>query len=1030
MSEHNKGIYLIEGLIEMASPSRAAAALTAVLAVSSASRAAAAAAEEEPQMRQLYSVRPAHVRYGAGATHAQSVLDRVWTALGAPLQTETAAIAATALRPRGPAHTTALLEVGNFEDPAYCPDGVAVKIISFAGVENKDWFSKSDPYATVAAKDNAGAAIKSKKGKDKPKTETIQNTLDKKHWNQFFCFPSPAVQATKVELWDKDSWTSDDLMGYVDVRREQMEGATAKGGKPFPLSSKGTITLRFKMPAAPAPAVTEQQEKDLEKAAADDAAAEAARLAKLAEETRLAAEAEQEAARKAELEKEAQEKAAAAEAQKAKAETAKANWGKLSGGVDAAVALNGAADDAAAKAKAEKDAAEAEAARLAQEAEDARLAAEAEQEAARKAELEKEAADKKAAAEAQEAKAEAARAAWGKLSGGVDAAAALNGAADDAAAKAKSGKYCANRCEAKRVRKDWALMSVAERATYIKAVKALYDGGVYSTFVRVHQNGINDPYAHGTSAFLPWHRKYLLELEDALRCLGEEFECVTLPYWDWAEWQYFCNKQPGGCPSYDHVPPNMAAEMAKDRPVDEQKPELVTSILQDFGGPGTKKAGCLAPDCLWGSAGSGDPNDVVGCVQAGPFSGWEDWDGHCLSRGIDWGLPAKTPGIRNRPFTTNSFLLSILLDNEHYGSSYSDGYRGALQNEPHNNQHNYLGGHMRSMRSPMDPIFFTHHAMVDKQWARWQDCHNYQRLSKDEMGEDQYQGNAGRTDKKVGFDDSIDVDMPYFLADENPFTPNPAECGEAAMGGGGECTQCLADSFRNLKKVWCVTKWHPSCFEYCERDQCREKCGSGGGHRALKQDDFKLKGYDNYEYMWDNNKLGSRPRDWIQATDKYGDSTYHYQLDAFDRLIGESACEMIWETSPAGSSAAATSFLEKLASLDSMKGQDFKAKVEANLQSGGNMKEAVKTAAKSELKNQCGLQAKSPMCASLPASQGCAFVCPDDITQLGDENANDACIFNALFGAPASSDNLKWSSTCKAEYQTDDDYAASGSGSA
>ena len=38
--------------------------------------------------------------------------------------------------------------------------------------------------------------------------------------------------------------------------------------------------------------------------------------------------------------------------------------------------------------------------------------------------------------------------------------------------------------------------------------------------------------------------------------------------------------------------------------------------------------------------------------------------------------------------STNSFLLSILVSNPDYGKSYSSGYRGALQNEPHNNQHN------------------------------------------------------------------------------------------------------------------------------------------------------------------------------------------------------------------------------------------------------------------------------------------------------------------------------------------------------
>ncbi len=31
--------------------------------------------------------------------------------------------------------------------------------------------------------------------------------------------------------------------------------------------------------------------------------------------------------------------------------------------------------------------------------------------------------------------------------------------------------------------------------------------------------GVNDPFAHGTSGFLPWHRKFLLEFENALRCL-------------------------------------------------------------------------------------------------------------------------------------------------------------------------------------------------------------------------------------------------------------------------------------------------------------------------------------------------------------------------------------------------------------------------------------------------------------------------------------------------------------------------------
>ena len=140
--------------------------------------------------------------------------------------------------------------------------------------------------------------------------------------------------------------------------------------------------------------------------------------------------------------------------------------------------------------------------------------------------------------------------------------------------------------------------------------------------------------------------------------------------------------------------------------------------------------------------------------------------------------------------------------------------------------------------------------------------------------------------------------------------------------------------------------------------------------------------------------------------------------------------------------ATATSFLQQLDSLESSKAVTFNDKIKANLikltekakKKGGDagddkdpapalVKLAVIKAAKSEMKNQCGLQAKSPMCASLPKDQACAFICPQDIKELTSKNANSACAFNALFGAPASSNGLKWSSTCKPDYLTDADFA-------
>ena len=75
------------------------------------------------------------------------------------------AIAGTKLRPKA----TALVEVAtNFNDPTYC-EGVAIKILGFAGLKKQDWFSDSDPYVKLTAKSSYGNVIKSKKGKEHPR---------------------------------------------------------------------------------------------------------------------------------------------------------------------------------------------------------------------------------------------------------------------------------------------------------------------------------------------------------------------------------------------------------------------------------------------------------------------------------------------------------------------------------------------------------------------------------------------------------------------------------------------------------------------------------------------------------------------------------------------------------------------------------------------------------------------------------------------------------------------------------------------
>ena len=92
--------------------------------------------------------------------------------------------------------------------------------------------------------------------------------------------------------------------------------------------------------------------------------------------------------------------------------------------------------------------------------------------------------------------------------------------------------------------------STSERALYKEAVNALKASGQYDAFVHVHAVQYNKDFAHGTGGFLPWHRWYLIQYEDALRKQAPKYQCLTVPYWDWAEEALACMAK-GGCNTLD-----------------------------------------------------------------------------------------------------------------------------------------------------------------------------------------------------------------------------------------------------------------------------------------------------------------------------------------------------------------------------------------------------------------------------------------------------------------------------------------------
>jgi tyrosinase len=49
----------------------------------------------------------------------------------------------------------------------------------------------------------------------------------------------------------------------------------------------------------------------------------------------------------------------------------------------------------------------------------------------------------------------------------------------------------------------------------------------------------------------------------------------------------------------------------------------------------------------------------------------------------------------------------------------SNAFEPSIENAPHNPVHNIIGGIMSTMQSPVDPIFWLHHANIDRLWVAW-----------------------------------------------------------------------------------------------------------------------------------------------------------------------------------------------------------------------------------------------------------------------------------------------------------------------
>ena len=297
-----------------------------------------------------------------------------------------------------------------------------------------------------------------------------------------------------------------------------------------------------------------------------------------------------------------------------------------------------------------------------------------------------------------------------------------------------------------RIRKNVMTLTGTERREFVDAILALkqttspYDSSFsyYDQFVQWHKERyfchadehmpgtMPMPMIHTGPMFLPWHREFLRRFENALREVSGK--PVTVPYWDWTD-------------SESVNPNNPSAVFRGDFMGGAGSPDEQYAVTT---GPFKKGAWTLYvhPDgATWAPSATafltrklGLPQSLPKKIQVETVLGVEEYDVP----------PFNVASDRGRSFRN-------ALEGNGAGNAMrcgSDGWM-ALESDlgitplagtgpvtMHNLIHGWVGGLLSSgavrprirgtmvlPTAPNDPVFFLHHANVDRLWATWQAAH-------------------------------------------------------------------------------------------------------------------------------------------------------------------------------------------------------------------------------------------------------------------------------------------------------------------
>jgi tyrosinase len=297
------------------------------------------------------------------------------------------------------------------------------------------------------------------------------------------------------------------------------------------------------------------------------------------------------------------------------------------------------------------------------------------------------------------------------------------------------------------------------------------DSRNYNNLALVHQNHCQ----HGWERFLPWHRVYLYEFEQALQ---DHCPDVTMPYWDWTMWHYKPDHPNLGW----RIPKSLQAYLTKDSLVFLDKHAIPIDNLGSL----VRKPGNLDPAF---------PTLTEFFAEVARLIGPDYTKGKYRNRFVDALLDANSlwyplrypgeffdPDDPNKPPSTINAqihyhypsrddieqILSLRTFRDFGGGSlYNDAF-GFLDQNPHNTMHIWTGGQNRlydpnqtaaveeqaplprdrnravrvagrkfhkredlytqpeygdmfsNLTASYDPVFWPVHANVDRLWWEWQ----------------------------------------------------------------------------------------------------------------------------------------------------------------------------------------------------------------------------------------------------------------------------------------------------------------------